>query len=340
MIDYLVNMVDKVKKYGLSVVFGRYYSVYRAKVTDNKDPLKMGRVKVIIPTLFGETELPDWVLPRDFRGTGKQYGEFFVPRVDDWCCIEFLEGDTRYPMYSGGWVGETEIAEEFLHSPESEPLVRGYKSKDGLGIFFDETPDEQKTILKSNTHTMVMDDTKEKEAVYFFHKLGTQWQIDKDGSFKLVTKSGHYISFVEPDGTILIGTKDGAIVALKDNITISDSSGGSVVNISKDGVQVTAKAKLVIQSNSAALDTGALSISAGSMKAEYKQTCEIKGLTTEKIEMGQGKIAIGNAGVELVDIVTQALQALMTTTAPGYGAPISSVATFAQLFAKLSLLKK
>ena len=340
MIDFISNFINSVKKYGLAVVFGRYYSIYRSQVTDNKDPLKLGRVKIIIPSLFGETELPDWVMPRDFRNTGPQQGEFIPPHVDGWVFVEFLEGDTKYPVYSGGWFGENELPPEFLHSEESEPQVRGYRTKSGQSVLFDETPEQEKVVINSINHSLVMDDTKDKEAIYFLHKLGSQWQIDKDGSYKLITKSGHYITLDETGETISIGSKDGSIIALKDNITVSDASGSSIVNITEDGVQITAKKKLVMQANTASLDTGALSVSAGSAKVSYKQTCDIEGAATEKISMGAGKISVGNGAVELVDIVTQALQALSTTTAPGYGAPISSVAQMAQLYAQLIALKK
>jgi hypothetical protein len=340
MMDLVGNLIDKIKRYGLAVVFGRYYSLYRAVVTDNKDPLKLGRVKVKVPTLWGETELTSWVLPRDFRGTGVQYGEFYPPKIEDWIIVEFLEGDPQYPIYSGGWFGETELPLEYLHSEENEPLVRGYKTEGGQAILFDESPDEQKTVLKSSSHNFVMDDTKEKEAVYMIHKLGSQWQFDKAGSFKAITKSGHYVTLDEEGGSLSLGSKDGSIIALKDNVVLSDASGESIVTLSTDGVQLTAKAKLVFQCNAYSLDTGAVSISTGSSKIEYQQTFDIAGTATEFISMGAGKVAIGNGAVELVDIVTQALQVLSTTTAPGYGAPISSVGQFAQLYAQLIALKK
>lgn len=340
MIQFLANFIDNIKKYGLGSVFGRYYSVYRAQVIDNKDPKKLGRIKIIVPSIFGETELPDWVQAKDFRVTGLKYGEFYPPRVGDWVFVEFLEGDTQYPIYSGGWIGEEQLADEYLHSEENEPLVRGFKTEGGQAILFDESPEEQKTVLKSASHNFVLDDTKEKEAVYMIHKLGSQWQFDKAGSFKAVTASGHYVTLDEEGESLSLGSKDGSILAMKDNVVLSDASGESIVTLSTDGIQLTAKAKLVFQCNAYSLDTGAMSVSTGSAKIEYQQTMDITGKATEFISMGAGKVAIGNGAVELVDIVTQALQVLSTTTAPGYGAPISSVGQFAQLYAQLIALKK
>jgi hypothetical protein len=52
-----------------------------------------------------------------------------------------------------------------------------------------------------------------------------------------------------------------------------------------------------------------------------------------------GLIALGGPAAELVDLIFQAFQALATQTAPGFGAPTSTVATFAQLSAQIALIK-
>lgn len=52
-----------------------------------------------------------------------------------------------------------------------------------------------------------------------------------------------------------------------------------------------------------------------------------------------GKVALGNAAVELLAVIEEAFTALSTQTASGYGAPTSTVAKFAELTAKIGLLK-
>jgi hypothetical protein len=58
-----------------------------------------------------------------------------------------------------------------------------------------------------------------------------------------------------------------------------------------------------------------------------------------KLRLTGSKVALGNDTVELVDILIQTLQALSIETAVGFGAPITGVATYAQLAARLAPLK-
>jgi hypothetical protein len=343
MIDAIVNMIDQVRRFGLEKVFNRYYSLYRAKVVDNKDPKKRGRIKVLVPALFGEIELPQWCLPRDFRATAKDGGEFYPPEIDDYVFVEFEGGDPQFPVYSGGWFGETaegeELPEDFVHE-EDAPMVKGFKDRAGNTILFDQTEGKEKVTIQTKNHYLILDETADAEAVYLAHKLGSQLQIDKSGSMKMFTSDGHYISMDNEGGAISVGSKDGAIVSLKEAITVSDASGKSVVNIKEGGVQITTGGDLVAQSNTATIKTGSLAVDAGSIEMQYKQTCEIKGAGTETISMGTGQIAIKGPTAEVVDILLQTLEGLMTDATPGYGGPLVNMPKYAALYALLTPLKK
>ena len=90
------------KKYGLEY-FGRYYSVYRGFVADNKDPDFLGRVKIRVPQIYGNT-IPDvWAYPRGLGLTGKGHGVFLVPSVGDPIYVSFEGGDPKYPLFESGW---------------------------------------------------------------------------------------------------------------------------------------------------------------------------------------------------------------------------------------------
>lgn len=71
-----------------------YYGKYRAIVKDISDPLNMGRIKVICPSIYDESLSP-WCLPC-FPS------KFFsLPKLNDFVWIEFEEGNSQYPI----WVG-------------------------------------------------------------------------------------------------------------------------------------------------------------------------------------------------------------------------------------------
>ena len=338
--DLLTRLIERIRDGGLGDVFGRYYSIYRAMVTDNKDPKKLGRVKVMVPTLFGDDPLPNWCQCKDFRASGKEYGEFNPPEVDDWVFVQFIEGDTRYPVYSGGWVGEEELSQEYQHDEEGTPRVRGQKDSSGNGIFFDSTPDKEKMWVQTKDHIIMLDSTKEKESISLIHKLGSQIQIDKLGSIKAFTSDGHYISMNSEDGSLAIGSKDGSIIALKDNIVVTDASGKSTAVISEDGVQITTGGDLIAQANSATMKTGSISVDTGSAEIKYKTEMTIEGATGEKLAMGKTQVSLGNASAELVDILSQTLQALSISLTPGYNGPLTTASQFAALYAKILPLKK
>jgi hypothetical protein len=78
---------------------GRFYGKYRGRVTDNDDPLKLGRVRVKVPDVFGD-ESSGWALPC-FPLAAAGQGLFMVPPVDAWVWVEFEYGTPDKPIYSG-----------------------------------------------------------------------------------------------------------------------------------------------------------------------------------------------------------------------------------------------
>lgn len=80
-----------------------YYGKYRATVTNNIDPLQLGRIQVIVPDVSGF--LPSsWALPC-VPIAGKQSGVFVAPEVGAGVWIEFEQGDPDYPIWVGGFWG-------------------------------------------------------------------------------------------------------------------------------------------------------------------------------------------------------------------------------------------
>jgi hypothetical protein len=157
--------------------------------------------------------------------------------------------------------------------------------------------------------------------------------ISDDGSVHGITSNGNSLFLNNKENQISVTQKDGSLVALsKDGVTISDSSGKQIVNVGKDTVQLTSGNTLVEQSSSHTIDSGGVSIKGGG-------GAKIKDSVGGEVNIQNGMVAMGNSAAELLDLISQAFTALSTTTAPGFGAPISSVATFAQLSAKIALIK-
>lgn len=130
--------------FGLSSVFadqirsaeleaGRVYEPVIGVVTDNKDPDKLGRVKVKIPILSEQDT--SWWAPIVMLGAGKNRGWFFIPEVDDEVLVLFEHGDIDHPLVVGAlWGGKDKPPEK---NPGGNPR-RMIKSRAGSKITFDD----------------------------------------------------------------------------------------------------------------------------------------------------------------------------------------------------------
>ena len=76
-----------------------YNSFYRATVIDNKDPEKLGRVKVQIAAIESNGA---WAYPAIFAGMGYQTGAFILPPVGSVVFVTFEYSDEHRPIYFGG----------------------------------------------------------------------------------------------------------------------------------------------------------------------------------------------------------------------------------------------
>lgn len=119
----------------------RVYEPVVGVVTDNKDPQKLGRVKVKIPVL-SEKDTTFWV-PIVMLGAGKNRGWFFIPEVDDEVLVMFEHGDIDRPLVVGAlWGGKDKPPEK---NPGANPK-RVIKSREGSKITFDD--EEMKIIIE------------------------------------------------------------------------------------------------------------------------------------------------------------------------------------------------
>ena len=69
------------------------YGLHYAIVCQNKDPEKLGRVKVKVPIL-SESDSSHWA-PIIMLGAGKTRGWFFIPEVNDEVLVMYEHGDMR-----------------------------------------------------------------------------------------------------------------------------------------------------------------------------------------------------------------------------------------------------
>jgi len=118
----------------------RVYEVVIGVVTDNKDPDKLGRIKVKLPTL--STDDNAWWAPLVSVGAGQSRGWFFLPEVDDEVLVAFEHGDINRPVILGHlWNGKDKPP---LSNADGKNTQRAFVSRGDTKITFD---DDQGTIV-------------------------------------------------------------------------------------------------------------------------------------------------------------------------------------------------
>jgi uncharacterized protein involved in type VI secretion and phage assembly len=109
-----------------------FYGKFRGVVTDNRDPLMLGRIKARVPDVFG-SEDSGWALPSaPYAGNG--VGLFLIPPADASVWIEFEGGNPEYPIWSGCFWAQGE-----LPATPAIPEVKVLKT-DSATITLDDTP--------------------------------------------------------------------------------------------------------------------------------------------------------------------------------------------------------
>ncbi len=114
----------------------QYLGKFRGVVTDNQDPLQIGRVRARVSDVTGDQEC-GWAMPC-FPFGGNGMGFFALPSVGAGVWIEFEHGDPDYPIWAGCWYGTlAEVPPELLAPPYKKVLL---KTEGGTSITLDDTP--------------------------------------------------------------------------------------------------------------------------------------------------------------------------------------------------------
>jgi len=108
-----------------------FYGKFRGVVSDNSDPLMLGRIRAKVQDVLGDQE-SGWAMPAvPYAGNG--VGLFLIPPTDASVWIEFEHGDPDYPIWTGCFWAQGEL-----------PVTPAVAAK---------------KVLKTDTATITLDDT-------------------------------------------------------------------------------------------------------------------------------------------------------------------------------------
>jgi uncharacterized protein involved in type VI secretion and phage assembly len=85
----------------------RYFGKYRGVVTNNRDPMMLGRIQAKVQDVLGDQE-SSWAMPCTPYG-GRNVGLFLIPPVNALVWIEFEHGDPDYPIWTGCFWASGEV---------------------------------------------------------------------------------------------------------------------------------------------------------------------------------------------------------------------------------------
>ena len=199
----VADLIDKVQ--------GRLYGKYRGFVVDNQDPEHLGRLKVQVPSVFGDKVVTEWALPCLPYGGHANQGFLCIPEAKASVWVEFEKGDKDLPV----WVGT------FWSAPGGKSEIPTLNEADGK---------ERKTEADDKGHKNEADGEERKN------------KLTPPTRKILKTQKGHTIQFEDADEeemvTIVEATHKHVVTLNKDGIQITDGVNGHKIILGKNGIQL------------------------------------------------------------------------------------------------------
>ena len=140
---------------------------------DNKDPQRLGRLKVSCESIYGKNVPPYWAWPK-VSFAGNQIGLFAIPEIGDGIYVECEGGNPKYPIWGGGWWSKPgAVSEVPMTARKSPPTNRVLQTRSGHMIELDDTPGEEKIKItdKSGNHILIDSTTKNEEHLVQNNKI-------------------------------------------------------------------------------------------------------------------------------------------------------------------------
>ena len=258
-------------------------------VTDNKDPDKLGRVKVKFPTLMdgsGQPPLSTWLRVASPNG-GKERGFYAIPEVEDEVLVLFLLGSQDVGVIIGQfWNGvdkppkEADAGMPGGGATDTGGGLSKEKPKDGSSNY---DKNDRRLWRSRSGHLFVFDDSSGKESVQIWdksHKLS----LVLDSAGKIFLANGAGDTHIRAKGDIFL--EAGKNIKFKSGQSFELETGTDVIIMS--GANVTTEAKQNFQVKASM-----------SVKMEATQNFDVKASANVKLEGSVNFDAKGGASAKV-----------------------------------------
>jgi uncharacterized protein involved in type VI secretion and phage assembly len=203
-------------------ITGRMYGVAVGIVTNNQDPEKLGRVKVIYPWL-SDSEESHWARMATLMA-GKDRGSFYLPEVDDEVLLAFEHGDVRFPYVVGMlWNGKDTPRYDNSDGKNDKRVIT---SRSGHEFVFDDNDQQGKVVIHTKkNHIITLDDAAGGEKISIVDKSGSNSVVIDSNQNSIAIKSGMKLTIESQ----VIEIKAGATMKIEAGATLTIK--GAVVMI-------------------------------------------------------------------------------------------------------------
>jgi phage protein D len=186
---------------------GRIEGVVVGVVTNNNDPMMLGRIKVKYPWLPPPIE-SGWIRMAGPAG-GSGRGILFMPEVDDEVLVAFEKGDINSPYIIGG------LWNNIDKPPQgTAPAVAGGKVN-------------QRIVRSRSGHIIILDDTQGQEKVIVKDKSGNN-SITIDSTLNSIELKAQKDLTIQAGGKLTISCNGELVIETKTKGAISASTGMDV----------------------------------------------------------------------------------------------------------------
>ncbi|MCD6482267.1 MAG: hypothetical protein J7K80_00830 [Candidatus Izimaplasma sp.] len=183
----------------------KIFGVTIGVVTNNQDPLKLGRVKLVIYDKFDEFET-DWARIASLY-SGNDRGLLILPEVGDEVLVSFRSGDMREPYVIGSLWNKKENPPE--KNEDGKNNIKIIKSRKGHQIIIDDDDDGGSIEIKTENGTSIFLDNKDNGTIKISDK-GKKTSAEFDGNTGKLTVKGNDKIIIESMSSkiILEGSKN------------------------------------------------------------------------------------------------------------------------------------
>ena len=228
--------------------------IYRGVVEDNKDPEKMGRVRVRIMGLHtdssdSQTQNLCWceVMGSTAFGLIGGIGVSSILHQGTWVYL-FLEDDNpNKAIVVGTVIGKVEASQgNGFKDPEGKFPKADRVGRSDVNSLIDSKYTTNQVIETESGHIIELDDSPGDERIHIHHKTGTDFLIDKDGNIKVLGVKNLDYTLNENATVHIIGNNKINIDGTND-VTVK---GNNTVNIdSNNSITVKGNNTLKVQGN-------------------------------------------------------------------------------------------